>query len=251
MGVKIRFFLRMTAANTVNRVVLITGAAGGLGKGLVDEFAASNWRVVAAYHRAPLPNGVENIWSVPLDVTHRDQAGLVVEQILDRWGRVDVLVNNAGITADELAWQISDEEWDRVLDVNLKGAFLCSQAVSRPMMKQRGGQIINISSFSARQGQRGQANYAAAKAGLIGLTESLARELGSRNVRVNAVLPGVLPTPMVAKLKASQLASLADANALGRLNSIAEVARFVHFLATMENVSGQFFQLDSRIARWA
>jgi 3-oxoacyl-[acyl-carrier protein] reductase len=154
------------------------------------------------------------------------------------------------VTADALSWQLSEEDWDRVLAVNLKGAFLCAQAALRPILRQRNGHIINIGSFSGRAGQLGQANYAAAKAGLIGLTESLAKEVGSRNVRVNAVLPGVLPTSMTAKLSEAQLAEYAAANALGRINSLTEVAQFIVFLATMQNVSGQVFQLDSRIARW-
>jgi 3-oxoacyl-[acyl-carrier protein] reductase len=119
------------------------------------------------------------------------------------------------------------------------------------MLKQRDGHIINISSWSARVGGRGQSNYAAAKAGLLGLTTSLAKEVGSRNVRVNAVLPGVLGTKMTAHLTPEQLAEYASANVLGRINSIEEVAHFVVFLASLRNVSGQIFQLDSRIARWS
>jgi 3-oxoacyl-[acyl-carrier protein] reductase len=160
------------------------------------------------------------------------------------------LVNCAGVTADNLLTRISEEEWDRVLDVNLKGAFFCSQAVLRPMMSRREGHIINISSFAARNGTRGQANYAAAKAGLIGLTESLAKEVGPRNIRVNSILPGALPTPMTAKLAGPRVNELASANALGRLNTVSEVARFAGFLAATQNISGQSFQLDSRIARW-
>lgn len=234
-----------------SRVVLITGAAGGLGQGLVSEFAAQGWRVVAAYHRTTTQAETETIWPVALDVTSRARVGDVVEQTLARWGRIDALINNAGATEDQLSAQLSADNWDRVLDVNLKGAFLCSQAVIRPMMKQRDGHIINLSSFVARTGRAGQANYAAAKAGLLGLTESIAKETGSRNVRVNAVLPGVLPTGMTATLSPEQLQTLAGANALNRLNDVAEVARFIVFLAAMKNVSGQFFQLDSRIARWA
>jgi len=240
----------MNVSESSPRVVLITGAAGGLGRGLVAEFAAQGWRVAAAFHRATTQPETETIWPLPLEVTDRAQAGQVVEQILARWGRVDALVNNAGLTADQLSWQIADADWDRVLDVNLKGAFLCAQAVIRPMMKQREGHILNIASFTARHGQRGQANYVAAKAGLLGLTGSLAQEAGSRNVRVNAILPGVLPTPMTANLGEKLLGELAAANALGRLNEIAEVARFIVFLAATRNISGQLFQLDSRIGRW-
>jgi 3-oxoacyl-[acyl-carrier protein] reductase len=137
-----------------------------------------------------------------------------------------------------------------VLDVNLKGAFLCSQAVSRPMASARSGHILNIASWAARHGTRGQANYAAAKAGLIGLTHSLARELGTRDVRVNAVLPGVLPTAMTAKLTPEQLADLSSTNVLGRTGTLEEAARFIVFLAGTQHVSGQVFQLDSRIAAW-
>jgi 3-oxoacyl-[acyl-carrier protein] reductase len=231
-------------------VVLITGAAGGLGRGLVAEFAAQGWRVAAAYHSSKLCAESDSLWPAQLDVADRDQVQAVMKQLLARWGRVDALINNAGVTADSPIAQMSSDDWDRVLEVNLKGAFLCSQAVLPAMLKQRDGHIINIASFSARHGHRGQANYAAAKAGLIGLTESLAKEVGSRNIRVNAILPGVLPTPMTAKLTEAQLNDLPAANALGRLNSLAEVARFVAFLATTQNISGQMFQLDSRVGRW-
>lgn len=240
----------MSATETQMRVVLITGAAGGLGRGLVAEFVAQGWRVAAAFHRSNEHPETDRIWPVQLDVTNRSQVQQAVRQLIARRGRVDALVNSAGVTADNLLPRISEEDWDRVLDVNLKGAFFCSQAVLRPMTSQRHGHIINIASFAARNGTRGQANYAAAKAGLIGLTESLAKEVGSRNIRVNAILPGALPTPMTAKLTGPRVNQLALANALGRLNTVSEVARFVAFLADTQNISGQLFQLDSRIARW-
>lgn len=273
-------------------VVLITGAAGGLGRGLVREFSAQGWRVAAGCHRqqpapraarfnsdrssrraeapssqgavdspagnqslltaaAPSQSSTANVWWLPLDVTQAAAIESAVRTLLGRWGTVQVLINNAGVTADQPLWQIQETDWDSVLAVNLKGAALCAQAVLPAMCQQRGGHIINVSSFSGRVGARGQTNYAAAKAGLIGLTQSLAREVGPRNVRVNAVLPGVLPTGMTAHLPAAQRETFAAANALGRLNSIAEVARFIAFLARLENVSGQLFQLDSRIGRWA
>jgi 3-oxoacyl-[acyl-carrier protein] reductase len=231
------------------RVVLITGAAGGLGVALVHAFGCMGWQVAAGCHRTPFHGASDIVWPVPLDVTNGASIQSAVATVLERWGRIDALVNNAGITADTLIGQMSEEDWDQVLDVNLKGAWLCSQAVLRPMLRRRDGHIINIGSYSGRVGQRGQANYAAAKAGLIGLTASLAKEVGSRNIRVNAVLPGVLPTPLTERLDARQLEGLMEANALGRLNSLDEVARFIAFLGAMENVSGQVFQLDSRITR--
>jgi len=187
-------------------VVIVTGAGGGLGNALVAEFAAKDWRVAAGFHGTAPPGENEQIFNAALDVTNTARITAAVDEVLSRWGRIDALVNNAGVTDDQPSWQMDETAWQRVLDVNLKGAFLCSQAVCRRMIRQRDGHIINISSFSGRAGQRGQANYAAAKAGLFGLTTSLAREVGSRNVRVNAVLPGVLPTKMTARRSEAEMA---------------------------------------------
>ena len=230
------------------KVAVITGARGGLGSALAEAFDASGWQVVAT-SREPRETS-SRILPIRLDVTRPDQVQEAIGAVLEKFGRLDLLVNNAGVTADAACGQLSDEDWQRVLDVNLRGAFLCCRAAARPMMRQRDGHIINISSFGARSGPRGQSNYAAAKAGLIGLTQSLARELGSRNVRVNAILPGVLPTNMTARLSPEHLAAFAQANALGRINEVGEVARFIVFLAGTQNISGQVFQLDSRVARW-
>ncbi len=232
-----------------DRVVLITGADGGLGKALVRQFAEHGWRVAAASRKPPDSEG-KQVWRVPLDVTKRQQVESVIELITKRWQQVDVLINNAGAIADAPIWEIDDQKFEEILAVNLKGAFICSQMVLRPMLRRRDGHIVNISSFSGRAGARGQANYAAAKAGLFGLTASLAQEVGSRNVRVNAVLPGVLPTGMTSHLKPEQLEEFANANALKRINSVDEVARFIAFLVTTQNISGQLFQLDSRISPW-
>jgi 3-oxoacyl-[acyl-carrier protein] reductase len=233
------------------QVILITGAAGGLGQALVEAFAAADWQVVAGWHQTPLSGQPANVFPTPLDVTAADSVSAAFAETLARFGRLDALINNAGIARDALVVQMSDGDWQRVLDVNLKGAFLCAQAALRPMLKQRDGHILNISSFGGRVGRAGQANYAASKAGLIGLTQALAKEVGSRNVRVNAVLPGFLRTRLVGDLTEEQLAAHAASNALGRLNEFAEVARFVTFLAGMRNVSGQVFQLDSRIGPWS
>ena len=231
-------------------VVLITGAAGGLGQALAREFLQRGFRVVAGYHTRSAHKETDALWPVALDVTNPEKVSSVAKQVGERWGRIDVLVNNAGLTADNLITRMNERDWERVLAVNLKGAFLCCQAILRPMLKQRAGHIINIASFSGRAGAAGQANYAAAKAGLIGLTQSLAREVGSRNVCVHAILPGVLATRITANLPPEAMATFSEANTLGRINSVEEVARFISFLATMRNVSGQVFQLDSRIAPW-
>lgn len=232
------------------RVVLVTGAAGGLGQGLCREFSDQGWRVAAGYHRTKPDACLERVQLVELDVTRAGHAERAVGEIAERWGRLDVLVNNAGCVNDRLFWQIKPEEWEQVLRVNLTGAFLCARAAWGPMRNQRDGHILNISSWSGLSGQRGQAHYAAAKAGLLGMTKALAREMASSQVRVNAILPGVMPTPMTAAMKPEQLAQRTSDNLLGRLNSVAEVARFTVFLAGMDNVSGQVFQLDSRVAPW-
>lgn len=232
------------------KVALITGASGGLGRVLANEFIAHGWRVVAGVRTISAEADSPRVCRLPLDVTKPEQVDQGVATTIERFSRIDALINNAGATADELCWQLTDEDWTRVIDVNLRGAFLCSKAVARQMIRQRDGHIINISSLGARRGPVGQSNYAAAKAGLIGLTQSLAKELGSRNVRVNAIFPGVVPTNMTAELSAEQLEAFAEANALGRINSLEEVARFIAFLAGTQNISGQVFQLDSRIAPW-
>ena len=236
-------------ASATAKIALITGARGGLGSALVREFAAQGWQVIAAARQLSEKSD-PRVTPVLLDVTDGAQIERVLGAVLEKFSRLDVLVNNAGVTADALIGQMSDDDWQRVLETNLNGAFRCCRAVARPMMRQRDGHIINISSHSALRGPRGQANYAAAKAGLIGLTQSLAKELGSRNVRVNAIFPGVMPTPMTADMGGETMSALARANALGRINAVDEVARFIVFLATTQNISGQVFALDSRITPW-
>ena len=233
------------------RVALITGAAGGLGRALVRAFRAAGFKVAAASRRPADVDSDDGVLAVSLDVTDAAQSREAVAAVVARWGRIDVLINNAGVTADNLLPNISDEDWQRVLDVNLKGTFLCSQAVLETMMfNQRDGHIINISSFAAKNGHFGQSNYVAAKAGMVGLTQSLAKEAGRRSVRVNAIFPGVLDTPMTAHLTPGQKQQLAGANVLGRTTTVEEVAGFIVHLAGMRHVSGQVFQLDSRIGAW-
>ena len=217
---------------------------------LVGEFWRHGWHVAAGWHRhRPAPPDA-TVLTVPLDVRDSTAARTAVECVLSAWGRLDVLVNNAGIARDAPVPSLPDSDWQDVLEVNLRGPFLCSQAALRPMLAQGDGHILNIASFGGRVGRAGQSNYAASKAGLLGLTQSLAREVGASNIRVNAVLPGFLRTGMTGELTETQLATHAAANALGRLNDLGEVARMVVFLAGMRNISGQLFQLDSRIVPW-
>ncbi|MBI1177056.1 SDR family NAD(P)-dependent oxidoreductase [bacterium] len=238
-------------ADSDKRTVLITGAAGGLGGELVKSFLQAGWRVAAGQHSKTVQSGNDQLKVVPLDVTNAEQIKQAVDGLLADWGRIDVLINNAGITADGAVAGLSIEDWQRVLDVNLKGAFLVSRAVLFPMMlQQRDGHIINVSSFAAKNGHAGQANYVAAKAGLVGLTQSLAKEAGKRNVRVNAIFPGLLETPMTAHLTPEQIKTIGGSNVLGRSTTLDEVASFILNLAEMRHVSGQVFQLDSRVSAW-
>lgn len=232
-------------------VALITGAAGGLGRALVSAFAEAGWRVAAGCRQMPVEPHRDPVWWLPMDVTQPEVVQRVVESVEQRWGRIDLLIHNAGIAEDDLVARLSDDAWQRVLDVNLRGAFLCARAVLPGMTARQDGQILHVASFSGRVGRAGASNYCASKAGLLGLTTSLAREHGRDNIRVNALLPGFLRTKLVGTLTEEDLAANAASNALNRLNSVDEVARFAVFLAGMRNVSGQIFQLDSRIAPWS
>ncbi len=211
---------------------LITGGQGDLAQGIRTELESAGWEVLAPGHDE-------------LDV-------LCPKAYFAQLDRLDLLVNNAGLLRDAPIAKMTAEEFDSVVDVNLKGAFLCTQAALKLMSRQREGHIINIGSYSALSGPAGQSNYAAAKAGLIALTQSTAREYGARNVRANCILPGFLNTKMTRHLleDAAFREQLLAQHTLGRLNTPQDVARFILFLHAMPNVSGQVFQLDSRIRRW-
>jgi 3-oxoacyl-[acyl-carrier protein] reductase len=217
-------------------VALITGGGGGLAQALHAELAQQGWLVKAPTHDE-------------LDVGDKAQ----VQACFGKLDRLDLLVHNAGMVRDASMIKMEVGDFDDILRVHLRGGFLCSQAALKIMTKQRRGHIVHVGSFSALSGPAGQANYAAAKAGLIGLTQSIAKEYGARNVRANCVLPGFLETPMTRHLleNAAHRESILSAHALGRLNTCADAARFITFLHSLENVSGQVFQLDSRIHRWA
>lgn len=213
--------------------ILISGGEGGLARALRREFSGGGHEVEAPGRRE-------------MDV--RDEAG--VEAWFSRLERLDVLIANAGRTRDGVMAAMSGDDFSEVLDVNLRGAFLCARAALKLMVRQKRGHIILIGSRAARGGTRGQSAYAAAKAGLVGLAQSVAREYGGRNVRCNVVLPGFLETPMTAAMKAERREAVRAEHALGRFNTVENAARFIAFLADLNHVSGQVFTLDSRIDRW-
>ena len=219
------------------RVALVTGASQGIGRACALALAEASATVaVAARSQEKLASAVEEITrsggtaqAFPMDVASDEQIKAASKSVLDAFGRVDILVNNAGIARDQLLLRMKRADWDAVLATNLTAAYLIIQQVVGGMMRQRWGRIINITSVVGQMGQAGQANYAASKAGLIGLTMALAREVGSRNVTVNAVAPGFIETAMVAGLPAEHKENLLKLVPLGRLGTDQEVARAVRF----------------------
>ncbi|MEO1856829.1 MAG: SDR family NAD(P)-dependent oxidoreductase [Rubritalea sp.] len=211
--------------------LLITGGNGGIAMACCEEFQSQGWEVLA-------PSRLE------LDVSDSES----VEAFMRSCAPVDLLVCAAGVTEDSLLGRMGEASWDNVLDVNLKGAFRCARAVSAQMLRRRAGHVIFVSSHSAFTPPIGQANYAAAKAGLVAMGKSLAQEWGSRSVRVNVITPGFLETKMTEGLSAEVRQSVLDAHTLGAFNTAKNVAQFVHFLEqTMVHTSGQVFHLDSRV----
>ncbi|MEW6020424.1 MAG: 3-oxoacyl-[acyl-carrier-protein] reductase [Pseudomonadota bacterium] len=222
-------------------MALVTGAARGIGRATAEALARAGADVAINYQRSreaaesladSLCDAGVRLAMVQGDVADAAQAAAMVEMAQEDLGPVDILVNNAGITRDGLLARMSDEDFDEVIATSLRGAFLMSRAVARGMMKARSGSIINVSSVIGRRGNAGQANYAAAKAGLIGLTKSLARELGPRGVRVNAVAPGYVVTDMTADLPDNLKEKIAGNTPLGRLAAPGEVASVIAFLAS-------------------
>lgn len=211
--------------------ILISGGEGGLARALQKELPRDS--VLAPGRKA-------------MDV--RDEAQ--IESYFSNLKQLDVLIANAGLTRDGAVTGLSAEDFDQVVGTNLRGTFLCARAALKLMIKQRSGHIILIGSRAARYGTRGQSAYAAAKAGLVGLAQSLAREYGPRNIRCNVVLPGFLETPMTASLSAERREAVRAEHALGRFNTAENAARFIAVLARLDHVSGQVFTLDSRIDRW-
>jgi 3-oxoacyl-[acyl-carrier protein] reductase len=222
-----------------NKIAVVTGASRGIGRQISLVLAQQGATIVAvdidpvatADFVAELKSLGGDALAVEGNVTNPADVEKIFEAAVAQYGRVDILVNNAGITRDGLLMRMKDEEWDAVLSVNLKGAFLCTRAAAKVMMKQRYGRIINIASVVGQMGNAGQANYCASKAGLIGLTKSNARELASRNITVNAVAPGFIATDMTDKLPEKVKEELAAQIPLARLGSADDIAHAVAFLA--------------------
>ncbi|ODS57035.1 MAG: 3-oxoacyl-[acyl-carrier-protein] reductase [Acidobacteria bacterium SCN 69-37] len=223
------------------RVALITGASRGIGRAIAMRLAAGGATVVAAARGTNAADTVAAITAaggraetLPLEITDSDAVSAAVAGILSRHGRIDILVNNAGVTRDQLMLRMKRDDWDAVIATNLTGAFTCIQAVLKPMVKQRSGRIINISSVVGQAGNAGQVNYAASKAGMIGVTKALALELASRQITVNAVTPGLIDTDMTRAIAAGAHEAWAAKIPLQRLGTPEDVAGAVAFLASDE-----------------
>ena len=237
-----------------DRVALVTGASRGIGRAISTAYAELGASVaLCARTHAALEDVAEEVRAAggeclvhPVDVGDPDAVDAAVRACTEAFGRLDILVNNAGITRDGLAVRMKDDDWHDVVTVNLSGAFYFTRAASRGMMKQRWGRIINVSSVVGLSGNAGQVNYAASKAGLIGLTKSLAQELGSRGITVNAIAPGFIKTDMTADLDEERMARLLDRIPLGELGEVGDVASAACFLASdaARYITGQVLQVD-------
>lgn len=238
------------------RVSLVTGASRGIGKAIALKLASLGSKVAVNYREreAEANSVIEAIASqgggeaiaIKADVADTEAVKAMVEQVTDRWGSIDILVNNAGITRDTLVLRMGDKDWDEVIDTNLRGAYLCTKFALRSMIRQRRGRIINISSIAGVMGNPGQSNYAASKGGLIAFTKSVAREIGSRNITVNAVAPGFIATEMTDKLPSERKESVLAIIPLQRFGEPEDVADLVAFLASEKAgyITGQVICID-------
>ena len=236
-----------------DKVAVVTGASRGIGKAAALELASQGAKIVVNYARSSdaaeatvqeiSQAGVEAI-ALQADVSQSSAVDSLIKSTLDKFGRIDVLVNNAGITRDTLLLRMKPEQWQEVINLNLTGVFLCTKAVSKIMLKQRSGRIINLASVAGQMGNPGQANYSAAKAGVIGFTKTVAKELANRGITVNAVAPGFIETDMTNDLKSDDIIKFIP---LGRYGKPEEVAGTIRFLASdpaAAYITGQVFNVD-------
>jgi 3-oxoacyl-[acyl-carrier protein] reductase len=236
-----------------DKVVVVTGAAQGIGKRIAAQFARAKAKVVLfdldqsklEAAKAELADLTE-CELYPVNVTDLEKLTVVIDKVIDKFSKIDILVNNAGITKDSLALRLSEDDWDQVLEVNLKGAFLASKVVLKKMLKQRNGKIVNISSIIGIVGNPGQSNYSASKAGLIGLTKSLSKEVGLRGINVNAVAPGYIETKMTENLPSKVKEEMLKRISLKKFGSPKNVADAVLFLSSeaADYITGQVVIVD-------
>lgn len=235
------------------KVAIVTGASRGIGRSIALQLAGQGAKITVNYASSSdaadklvaqiIGDGGEAI-ALQADVSKADQVDAMFSTVMAKWGRVDILVNNAGITRDTLLLRMKPEDWQAVIDINLTGVFLCTRLASKIMLKQKSGRIINITSVAGQMGNPGQANYSAAKAGVIGFTKTVAKELSSRGITVNAVAPGFIATDMTNDLKAEGILQFIP---LGRYGQPEEVAGMVRFLASdpaAAYITGQTFNVD-------
>lgn len=235
------------------QVAIVTGASRGIGKAIASSLAAEGANVVVNYASSSSAadavvaeinqQGTEAI-ALQADVSKADQVDALVNATLDKWGRIDILVNNAGITRDTLLLRMKPEDWQSVIDLNLTGVFLCTRAVSKIMLKQKSGRIINITSVAGQMGNPGQANYSAAKAGVIGFTKTVAKEFASRGITVNAVAPGFIATDMTSNLKNDEILKFIPLGRFGQPEEIAGMVRFLAADSASSYITGQVFNVD-------
>jgi 3-oxoacyl-[acyl-carrier protein] reductase len=241
--------------NLEGRVALVTGASRGIGREIALELARRGANVAVNYSGSEAKaNEVvdlikeigQDAFAVQADVSNSEAVTNMVQSTIDRFGKLDILINNAGITRDNLLMRMKEEEWDDVININLKGVFLVTKAVTRQMMKQRYGRIINVASIVGVCGNPGQANYVAAKAGVIGLTKTSAKELATRNITVNAIAPGFITTDMTDKLTEDVKAEMLRVIPLARFGEPKDIAKVAAFLASEDSnyMTGQTLHVD-------
>ena len=245
--------------NLSGKVALVTGASRGIGRQIALTLAGYGAAVIVNYNgsEAKAKEVVEEITqaggsaeAIQCSVSDFEKSGAMIQEIIKKYGHLDILVNNAGVTRDNLIMKMSEEDFDAVIDTHLKGAFNCIKHVSRQMLKQRGGRIINISSVSGVMGNAGQANYCASKAGIIGLTKSVARELGSRGITCNAIAPGFIKTEMTEVLPEDVKKAMGEQIPLKRFGETSDVAEAAAFLASdcASYITGQVLSVDGGMA---
>lgn len=241
--------------NLAGKIALVTGASRGIGREIALELARQGANVAVNFSGSEAKAGEvvdeikslgQDAFAIKCNVANSEEVAEMVKAVIDRFGRLDILVNNAGITRDNLLMRMKEEEWDDVININLKGVFLVTKAVTRQMMKQRSGRIINISSIVGVSGNVGQANYVAAKAGVIGLTKTTAKELASRNITVNAIAPGFITTDMTDKLPEDVRSEMLKQIPLARLGEPKDIAKAAAFLASDDAayITGQTIHID-------